>query len=85
MQETECVEVDNEPEYGILHRGQQMHGALPISDGERCNLIIWMRSSKIRNNLCPMCNRKPCLVETSGNGDGFTTVGNLEVSVCTTL
>ena len=58
--------------YGILHRGQHMHGALPISDGERNNLIIWMRSSRVRNALCPMCFEKPTLVETVGPGDGFT-------------
>lgn len=85
MQKTDCIEVENVPESGILHRGQHMHGALPITDGERCNLIIWMRSSKIRNNLCPMCNRKPSLVETCGNGDGFTADINMDVAVCTTL
>lgn len=68
--------------YGILHRGQHMHGALPITKGERCNLIIWMRSSRIRNSLCPMCNEKPKLVKTVGNGDGFT--GAETVQLCTT-
>ena len=65
--------------YGILHRGQHMHGALPISDGERHNVIIWMRSSVERNKQCPMCFQKPVLVETQGQGDGFTQV---EVQVC---
>jgi len=58
--------------YGLLHRGQQMHGALPLSSGVRHNLIIWMRSSATRNQLCPMCQRKPDLVKVSGTGDGFS-------------
>lgn len=57
---------------GLLHRGQHMHGAKPISSGERYNLIIWMRSSKVRNDLCPMCDGIPQLMETVGFGDGFT-------------
>lgn len=69
------------PGYGLLHRGQQMHGALPIVDGERHNFIIWMRSSIERNRLCPMCNQKPVLVETDGNGDGFSPPA--DVNVCT--
>ena len=58
--------------HGLLHRGQHMHGAMPITDGERHNLIIWMRSSTIRNQLCPMCGQKPRLVQVEGPGDGFT-------------
>ncbi|XP_035691918.1 2-oxoglutarate and iron-dependent oxygenase domain-containing protein 2-like [Branchiostoma floridae] len=60
------------PTYGLLHRGQHKHGAMPIDEGERYNLIIWMRSSKVRNQLCPMCDQKPTLVRTVGFGDGFT-------------
>ncbi|XP_069190150.1 2-oxoglutarate and iron-dependent oxygenase domain-containing protein 2 isoform X1 [Procambarus clarkii] len=57
---------------GLLHRGQQLHGALPISDGVRYNLIVWMRSSQVRNELCPMCDEKPILVPVKhGYGDGF--------------
>jgi len=67
--------------YGILHRGQHMHGALPITDGHRCNLIIWMRSSRIRNLECPMCAEEPELVETEGSGDGFT---QTTVNMCST-
>uniref|UniRef100_A0A6J0UJU5 2-oxoglutarate and iron-dependent oxygenase domain-containing protein 2 isoform X1 n=2 Tax=Pogona vitticeps TaxID=103695 RepID=A0A6J0UJU5_9SAUR len=66
------IEVEHMPLYGLLHRGGQMHGALPIASGERWNLIIWMRASAIRNNLCPMCNREPQLVEAEGFGEGFT-------------
>ena len=56
-----------------------MHGAMPITDGERYNLIMWLRSSKIRNRLCPMCNTRPQLVATDGLGDGFT---QDQVNVC---
>ena len=38
----------------------------------RYNLIIWCRSSSIRNIMCPMCNEKPKLIPvTDGFGDGF--------------
>lgn len=66
------IEVEHVATQGLLHRGGQIHGALPIASGERWNLIIWMRSSAIRNQLCPMCNQKPQLVEAEGFGDGFT-------------
>lgn len=61
---------------GLLHRAQHMHGANPISAGERYNLIIWMRSSSVRNKLCPMCDQRPQLVFTEGPGDGFTKHSN---------
>ncbi|XP_078490040.1 2-oxoglutarate and iron-dependent oxygenase domain-containing protein 2-like isoform X2 [Ciona intestinalis] len=62
--------------YGILHRGQHLHGAMGI-DGtsERHNIIMWMRSSSVRNKLCPMCDDEPQLVVQSGFGDGFTQDG----------
>lgn len=60
-----------------------MHGALPIQSGERINLIIWMRSSVVRNKSCPMCGMEPRLMPCSGEGDGFTT-GN-SVPVCSAL
>uniref|UniRef100_A0A8C6YM42 2-oxoglutarate and iron dependent oxygenase domain containing 2 n=1 Tax=Naja naja TaxID=35670 RepID=A0A8C6YM42_NAJNA len=66
------LEVEHLLYYGLFHRGGQLHGALPIASGERKNLIIWMRSSAVRNHLCPMCNRAPDLVEADGFGDGFT-------------
>ncbi|GAA6226615.1 2-oxoglutarate and iron-dependent oxygenase domain-containing protein 2 [Lates japonicus] len=72
LSETECSEVEHSVTEGLLHRGQHMHGALPISSGQRWNLIIWMRASQERNKLCPMCNRKPTLVEGEGFADGFT-------------
>ena len=79
----ECVECEHTPTYGILHRGQHMHGALPIQTGHRYNLILWMRSSKIRNKLCPMCKQLPRLVPTQGAGAGFTS-GD-PVAFCATL
>ncbi|XP_042344784.1 2-oxoglutarate and iron-dependent oxygenase domain-containing protein 2 [Plectropomus leopardus] len=72
VSETECSEVEHRVTEGLLHRGQHMHGALPISSGQRWNLIIWMRASQERNKLCPMCNRRPTLVEGRGFADGFT-------------
>uniref|UniRef100_H3DNF3 2-oxoglutarate and iron-dependent oxygenase domain containing 2 n=1 Tax=Tetraodon nigroviridis TaxID=99883 RepID=H3DNF3_TETNG len=70
--EAECSEVEHRVSEGLLHRGQHMHGALPISSGQRWNLIVWMRASQERNGLCPMCNRRPLLVEGQGFADGFT-------------
>lgn len=68
--------------HGLLHLGQQLHGALPISQGTRYNLIIWMRSSRVRNRLCPMCDQEPSLVPVkNGFGDGFTAK---TVNVCST-
>lgn len=57
-----------------------MHGAHPITFGERYNLIIWMRSSSVRNKLCPMCDKPPELVPNMGYGDGFTNIR--EKSLC---
>ncbi|KAK1892586.1 2-oxoglutarate and iron-dependent oxygenase domain containing protein 2 [Dissostichus eleginoides] len=72
LSEMQCWEVEHRVSEGLLHRGQQMHGALPISSGQRWNLIVWIRASQERNKLCPMCNRKPELVEGGGFADGFT-------------
>ncbi|XP_020619229.1 2-oxoglutarate and iron-dependent oxygenase domain-containing protein 2-like isoform X1 [Orbicella faveolata] len=83
LKETECSQCEHTPSYGLLHRGQHMHGALPIHTGERINLIIWMRSSAVRNKLCPMCDAEPRLVPCVGTGDGFTT--GQTVPVCSTL
>ena len=56
---------------GLLHRGLQFHGAAPITSGTRYNLIMWMRSSQLRNHICPMCHSPPKLHENVGYGDGF--------------
>ena len=51
---------------GVLHLGAKHHAALPISDGERLNLVMWMRSSRWRREQgCPMC----------GGTDGLLQVG----------
>ena len=66
--------VEHVPTFGVLHRGQHLHGAEPIKFGERYNLIIWMRSSSKRSQFCPMCRQKPeCLipVEFDSYGDGM--------------
>uniref|UniRef100_A0A672L219 2-oxoglutarate and iron-dependent oxygenase domain containing 2 n=1 Tax=Sinocyclocheilus grahami TaxID=75366 RepID=A0A672L219_SINGR len=72
LSETECVEVEHHITEGLLHRGRHMHGALPISSGTRWNLIIWMRASRERNKLCPICGKRPTLVESDIFSDGFT-------------
>ncbi|CAF1257396.1 unnamed protein product [Adineta steineri] len=67
--------VEHMPTFGILHRGQHLHGSEPITSGERYNFIIWMRSSSKRNQLCPMCWQKPeylIPVESDSYGDGMT-------------
>jgi hypothetical protein len=46
---------------------------LPIEEGRRVNMVVWLRSSTVRNELCPMCDRKPTLVPCNGYGDGFQT------------
>lgn len=58
--------------YGVLHRGQHMHGADTLESGHRSNFIMWCRSSRIRNQCCPMCLQKPTLCPVKGRGDGFT-------------
>ena len=70
----ECDLVTHEHNFshGILHRGSHFHKALPIESGERWNLIIWMRSSKIRNKICPMCKETPNKIPAPYYGDGFT-------------
>ncbi|XP_072456748.1 2-oxoglutarate and iron-dependent oxygenase domain-containing protein 2 isoform X2 [Notamacropus eugenii] len=70
--EMQYLEVPHMMGQGVLHRGGQLHGALPLESGERWNLIIWMRASSVRNSLCPMCRKPPQLVEDEGFGDGFT-------------
>jgi len=60
---------------GILHAGGELHGAMPLVAGFRTNLIIWFRSSSIRNVTCPMCGDVPDLEDVEvgdSTGDGFT-------------
>ena len=57
----------------VYYRGSHIHEALPITSGERWNLIIWTRSSSLRQNKCPMCQSVPDLVPAPNGtyGDGF--------------
>ncbi|KAJ3604270.1 hypothetical protein NHX12_029011 [Muraenolepis orangiensis] len=74
--DTECSEVEHRVTEGLLHRGQQMHGALPIQSGQRWSLVVWMRASRERNRRCPMCGRAPELLQGPGGfADGFTATG----------
>lgn len=88
---TTCV---HRPGWGVLHPGQCMHGAEPLQSGKRCNMILWMRSSSVRNAQCPMCRDVPDLVHVSGIDDGFRVLpeaqpapesGPRVVDVCQTL
>jgi len=58
----------------ILHCGRRLHRAAPLTRGSRTNLIVWMRSSTVRNQLCPMCGAPPSLVQVEAAGEGFTMV-----------
>ena len=69
--------MQHEQGVGVLHVGQELHGAMPVISGHRTNLIIWFRSSDIRNKGCPMCGDTPDLetIEVDDDmctGDGFT-------------
>jgi len=71
--ELPVVEVALQRGHGVLHAGLDMHKALPITSGTRHNLILWCRSSCIRNDLCPMCFKQPRLVPTNRyHHEGFT-------------
>ncbi|XP_014714255.1 2-oxoglutarate and iron-dependent oxygenase domain-containing protein 2 isoform X1 [Equus asinus] len=78
----EPLEVEHVVGQGVLHRGGQLHGARPLGTGERWNLVVWLRASAVRNRLCPMCCRKPDLVDDEGFGDGFTREEPTTVDVC---
>ncbi|XP_065280249.1 2-oxoglutarate and iron-dependent oxygenase domain-containing protein 2-like [Dermacentor albipictus] len=61
------------PRHAFLHRGQQLSGSVPALSGERVNLVVWLRSSELRNRRCPLCDCAPTLVAVGeGYGDGFT-------------
>ncbi|KAM9703347.1 2-oxoglutarate and iron-dependent oxygenase domain-containing protein 2 [Menidia menidia] len=70
-----CREVAHRRGAGLLHRGEHMHGALPLAAGRRWNLVVWMRASRHRNQRCPMCRRPPARVGGRGYADGFTMGG----------
>lgn len=59
--------------WGVFHAGLELHKATPISNGRRHNLILWCRSSGVRNDLCPMCFKQPNVVATNRYyHEGFT-------------
>lgn len=41
------------PGRAILHRGKHRHGAKPVTEGERHNLILWCNSSRYNASLEP--------------------------------
>ncbi|KAK3770014.1 hypothetical protein RRG08_043176 [Elysia crispata] len=68
----EPVAVNQQMGHCIMHRSRQFHFAHPITNGVRTNMIVWMRSSSIRNEMCPMCGQRPDIQEVPIAGDGFT-------------
>jgi hypothetical protein len=61
---------------GVIHRGSALHCVLPLMTGRRVNLVMWMRSSSVRNLKCPMCGKIPDLEPVErGWGEGFTIKG----------
>lgn len=73
--------------HGVLHHGSLIHQAMPITSGERWNLIIWTRSSTIRQEKCPMCKSKPNLNPSPPGtyGDGFLLDSQAPLSSSCTL
>lgn len=51
--------------HAVIHAGIELHQAEPITAGQRHNLIIWCRSSGVRNDRCPMCLAPPKVVPTN--------------------
>jgi len=51
---------EHHPGVGILHIGRHRHGALPIEDGERYNLIVWFRSSAYRQRRLEQGKDQAC-------------------------
>ncbi|KAK7087177.1 2-oxoglutarate and iron-dependent oxygenase domain-containing protein 2-like [Littorina saxatilis] len=68
---TNSIKCMHYPGWGVLHRGRQRHGAEKLVSGKRCNLIMWLRSSSVRNKHCPMCRGVPKLMQVPGLDDGF--------------
>ncbi|RVE68884.1 hypothetical protein OJAV_G00096540 [Oryzias javanicus] len=59
VSEAQITEAEHRITEGLLHRGQHMHGALPISHGQRWNLIIWMRASRSATSCAPCATASP--------------------------
>jgi len=72
-EESPPFEVPLRKGYGVFHAGLELHKALPITSGTRHNLILWCRSSGIRNDMCPMCFQQPQVIATNRHHhEGFT-------------
>lgn len=51
--------------WAVLHLGGEFHQAQPITEGVRCNLILWAKSLKFRKaNGCPLCGETSMLVDS---------------------
>ena len=62
--------------HGVLHLGAQVHAALPITCGERRNLVVWMRSTMHRQRAgCPMCGRSDALLPSPCARIGLPSAG----------
>lgn len=70
--EEEYWEADHVPGVVMFHRARHLHGTLPLLSGSRYNLLTWLRSSSVRNKLCPICKSPPKLIPSLHMGDGFT-------------
>ncbi len=51
----ERVALAQEPGFALIHAGMHRHEALPVTRGERLNLILWCRSSAFRRGPRPAC------------------------------
>jgi hypothetical protein len=54
---TDSIEFSTKPSAGIalIHSGRMLHEVREVTAGERFNLILWSRSSKLRSSCCPCC------------------------------
>lgn len=67
------VEVELRRGHGIIHAGLDYHQSIAITSGRRHNLIIWCRSSAVRNKICHLCSSVPTVVPTNEYAhEGFT-------------
>jgi len=53
----DCTYFAAKPSIGtaLIHSGRRLHKVESVLAGERFNLILWCRSSKLRNGSCPCC------------------------------
>lgn len=50
MEEKEILEYTHSVGKAVLHLGDHIHGAKPITKGERWNMIIWLKAKKQRKD-----------------------------------